>query len=302
MAGAAAPTASSGAGAVARRVIRALARREALTGTAKEIMLAAFHLAAYPLGYMPFSGPRQVMTVPSEEPPSDIDPLHTPVIMVHGWVHNRSAFLVMARALRRAGFAHVYSLNYSSVTDTIESAAAALSEVVDETLERTGAKRCVLIGHSMGGVVARCYVQRFGGFDTVDTVVSLGTPHRGTHAASIGVGTAIRQLRPGSRLLQSLEETARPSQVRWISFYSDLDVLIMPAINAKLVHPALDAINIRVRDTGHLSMLLSDDVLGTLVEVLTSPGNPAAEQETARLRSRSQDPTLRPRETDSTPA
>lgn len=296
-----APTTSSGAGDVTRRVIRALARREALTGTVKEIMLAAFHLAAYPLGYLPFSGPRQVMTIPHEQPPSDIDPLHTPVIMLHGWVHNRSAFLVMARALRRAGFAHVYSLNYSSVTDTIESAAAALADVVDETLEQTGAERCVLIGHSMGGVVARCYVQRFGGFDTVDTVVSLGTPHRGTHAAMVGVGTAVRQLRPGSPLLQSLEETARPSNVRWISFYSDLDLLIMPAINAKLVHPALDAINIRVRDTGHLSMLLSDDVLGTLVEVLTSPGNPAAEQEAARLRG-SQQPAVRARKPDSTPA
>ena len=283
------PALAPGPDEVARTIVRALARREAVTGTLKEVFLSAFHVAAYPLGWLPVSGPRRVVTMPPVEPSSNIDPLHTPVIMVHGWVHNRSAFLVMTRALQRAGFSHVQGFNYSSITHTVEGAAATLADVVDATLQRTGAGKCVLVGHSMGGVVARCYTQRFGGYDKVDTVATIGAPHRGTHTATLGFGTAVRQLRPGSRLLQSLEETARPSGVRWISFYSDLDVLVMPAANGKLVHPALQAINIRVRDTGHLSMLMSDDVIGTLVQLLTAPGNAAASQEAARLKSRARD-------------
>lgn len=259
---------------VVERTVRSLLRPRALAGTARELLFGAFHVAAYPLGWLPLVGPRQVVTVPVDQPPSDIDPLHTPVVLVHGWVHNRSAFIVMARALRRAGFRHVLSFGYSSLTETVEGAAATLAEVVDETLDRTGAPKCVLVGHSMGGIVARCYVQRFGGYDRVDTVATIGTAHRGTQAALLGVGAGVRQLRPGSALMRSLEESARPSQVRWISLYSDLDLLVAPAANGKLIHPALSAINIRIRDTGHLSMLVSDEVLGTLVELLTAPGSP----------------------------
>jgi pimeloyl-ACP methyl ester carboxylesterase len=273
-------------GDVVRRTIRTLARPAAFTGTMREVLLGAFHVATYPLGWLSVTGPRRVVTVPPEQPSSNIDPLRTPVILVHGWVHNRSAFLVMARALRRAGFSHVHSFNYSSVTGTIEDAAATLGDVVDATLARTGADRCVLVGHSMGGIVARCYTQRFGGYDKVDTVATIGAPHRGTYTAALGFGAAVRQLQPGSGLLRSLEESARPSGVRWVSFYSDLDLLVAPAVNGKLIHPALSAINIRVRDTGHLSMLLSEDVLGSLIEFLTAPGDPAAAEEADRLRDR----------------
>ena len=253
---------------------RAFVRPRGLAGTVRELVFGAFSVATYPLGWLPLGGPRRVVSGPPEQPPSDIDPLHTPVILVHGWVHNRSAFLVMARTLRRAGFRHVHSFNYSSITESVEGAAATLADVVDETLQATGAPRCVLVGHSMGGVVARCYVQRFGGYERVDTIATIGTAHRGTHVASLGFGAAVRQLRPGSELMRSLEATARPSQVRWISFYSDLDLLVAPPAHGKLIHPALSAMNIRIRDTGHLSLLVSDEVLRTLVELLTSSDEP----------------------------
>lgn len=274
---------ASGSDDIAGRAVRALARREAMSGTLREVMLSAFHLATYPLGLLPVAGPSRVVTLPPTDPASDIDPLSTPVILVHGWVHNRSAFLMMSRALRRAGFSHVHAFNYSSLTDTIEAAASTLAAVVERTLEETGAQKCALVGHSMGGIVARSYTQQFGGYSKVDTVVTIGTGHRGTHTAHLGFGPAVRQLRPGSPLMRSLEESARPSSVRWISFYSDLDLLVIPADSGKLVHPALGAINIRVRDTGHLSMLLSDDVIGTLVELFTAPDNAAAQHEAARL-------------------
>lgn len=267
-----------------RRTLRALARREAVIGTAREIALSAFHVVTYPLGWLPSRAPAQTVTLPPEGPPSAVDPLRTPVVLVHGWVHNRSAFLVMGRALRRAGFGDVTGYSYSSITGSVEAAAAELAVVVDAALERTGAPRVVLVGHSMGGIVARCYTQRFGGYDTVDTVVTIGTPHRGTWSALLGIHASARQLLPGSPLLRSLEETARPSRVRWISFYSDLDLLVAPAKHGKLVHPALRATNIRVRDVGHLSMLVSDHVVGTLIDLLTAPDDERARAESSRLK------------------
>jgi triacylglycerol lipase len=186
---------------------------------------------------------------------------------VHGYVHNRSAFLWMTRALRRAGFRHVHGLNYNPLRDDIPTIAQMLAVEVDQVLAATGAKRCMVVGHSMGGIVARYYVQILGGHQTVDTVITLASPHRGTYTAQFGLGPAA-DLKPRSELMRTLEETARPTAVRWISYYSDLDFLIQPAVSAKLVHPALQATNIRLRDTGHLSLLLSGEAMRSIVDHL----------------------------------
>jgi hypothetical protein len=42
-------------------------------------------------------------------------------------------------------------------------------------------------------------------------------------------------------------------------------------VSAKLLHPALRATNVRVRDIGHLSLLLSRSVLTDLVHRLEQP-------------------------------
>jgi pimeloyl-ACP methyl ester carboxylesterase len=239
----------------------------------RELALSALSLAAYPLGLVASElneDPRPLPRGAEVHPALLADPASAqiPVVLVHGWVHNRSAFIWMTRALRRAGFRHVHGLNYNPVRDDIETIAAMLAVEVDRVLAITGAPRCMLVGHSMGGIVARYYTQILDGDRTVDTVITLGTPHRGTYLARLGLGIAARQLQPRSPLLRLLEETARPSPVRWIAYYSDLDFMVAPAVNAKLVHPALAATNIRTRDTGHLSLLLSGEVLRSVIDHL----------------------------------
>lgn len=252
---------------------RTLLRPTAWTGAAREVALAALHLATYPSGLVdqPLAPEihrpvRRVEAHPSllSAPERAI----TPVVLVHGWVHNRSAFIWMTRALRRAGFRHVVGLNYNPLRHGVPELADLLAAEVDDILALTGAERCMIVAHSMGGVIARYYVQVLGGHHRVDTVVTLGTPHRGTYTAHLGIGPAARQLLPRSPLMRRLEETARPSAVRWIAYYSDLDLLVTPAVNVKLVHPALAATNVRARDTGHLSLLLSAEVLRSVVNNL----------------------------------
>ena len=62
-----------------------------------------------------------------------------------------------------------------------------------------------VVGHSLGGVVARYYVQRMGGDARVHTVCTLGSPHAGTWAAHLLPTALVRQLRPGSDLMQELD-------------------------------------------------------------------------------------------------
>jgi hypothetical protein len=85
------------------------------------------------------------------------------------------------------------------------------------------------------------------------------------------VGRILEQCRPDSEYLRRLDRSARPGLARWIAYYSDLDFMITPAVSAKLLHPALRATNVRVRDIGHLSLLLSRSVLTDLVHRLEQP-------------------------------
>ncbi|MGI8874887.1 MAG: esterase/lipase family protein [Egibacteraceae bacterium] len=255
-----------------RDAARSVARPSAWMGAARELALSAFHIATYPLGiatadlaYEPAT-PRRVEPHPALL--ADPDAADVPVVLVHGYFHNRSAFLIMTRALHRAGFRHVHGLNYNPLRHDCAELAAMLAIEVERVLDATGQQRCVLVGHSMGGIVARLFVQELAAPGTVDTVVTLGSPHRGSYTAHLGFGPAAAELRPRSRLLRRLEEGARPSGTRWIAYYSDLDLMVTPAVNAKLVHPAVEATNIALRDTGHLSLLLSGEALRSVVDHL----------------------------------
>lgn len=258
--------AASLAGALQRQMgaaVRSALRPAAYVGLMREMMLTSVHATTYPLGLLP--------PTPFTHQPVHPHVQHRPVILVHGWVHNRSAFVLMQRALRRAGLGPMHTFEYSSITSDLTQVAQRLAPVVEQVVSHARARSCVLIGHSMGGLVARQYVQELGGHDLVDTVVTMGTPHRGTYTAWLGMGRAIEQCRPGSAYLTRLEQTTRPGLARWIAYYSDLDFMITPAVSAKLLTPGLDATNVRIRDIGHLSLLLSRSVLGDLLTRLEEP-------------------------------
>jgi triacylglycerol esterase/lipase EstA (alpha/beta hydrolase family) len=131
-------------------------------------------------------------------------------------------------------------------------------------LDSTGAAKVHLVGHSLGGLLSRLYIQQYGGDDTVHTCITLGTPHQGTYTALMGRGKTARALRPGSELITRLEATAREVPVRFLSYYSNLDALVVPASSAKLTHPALHATNILVKDHGHLSVLMSSPLIHSI--------------------------------------
>ncbi|HWH31983.1 MAG TPA: alpha/beta fold hydrolase [Egibacteraceae bacterium] len=279
-------TAHAAGGRQAAALARTLVRPRAYLGTARELAIGAFSLATYPLGMRAPVAPAPLRYAPARAEQRSLMTLApevawTPIVLVHGYFHNRSAFLAMSRSLRRAGFQYVHTMNYNPLAADVPALAEQLREEVQRVLDATGAEQVQIVGHSMGGVVARTYVQMHGGDEHVDTVVSLGSPHRGTYSAHLGMGPAARQLRPGSAFLRTLESSARPGPVRWISYYSDLDAMVIPASSAKLVHPALKAVNVRTRDTGHLSLLVRGEVLRGLVGYLSDPwagrgGAPAA--------------------------
>jgi pimeloyl-ACP methyl ester carboxylesterase len=84
--------------------------------------------------------------------------------------------------------------------------------------------KLVLIGHSMGGIVARYFLECLGGWESTRTLITLGTPHRGSlnavdflvHGLKKGIGPLGLDLSP---LLSSF-----PSVYQLLPIYPCIDV------------------------------------------------------------------------------
>lgn len=252
-----------------------------LKSTALELVILAGHLLLYPSGVAqerranPVRPPADAPRLPAHEKP--------PVLLLHGFIDNRSIFVLLRRALARHGGRRVESLNYSPLTCDIPTAAALLGRHVEEICERTGRSRIDVVGHSLGGLIARYYVQRLGGDARIRTLVTLGTPHGGTRVAPLAdAHPIVRQMRPGSTVIEELKEPAPDCRTQFVSFWSDLDQIMAPLETACVDHPDLVAQNVRVTGIGHLALPVHPAVANGIRQALdlADPGADATEAPT----------------------
>jgi pimeloyl-ACP methyl ester carboxylesterase len=194
-------------------------------------------------------------------------PGHLPVLLVHGYGGSKTDWLRLQRALGRAGFDHVRTFEYDSLTTPIPQLARQLGAAARRLAEAAGTDGVHLIGHSLGGIVVR-YAVTVGGLDElVHGAVTIASPHGGCRLALAGIGPAAAQIRPGSAVLRQLEATARPGHARWAAFTSEAD-LVVPARRARIRPAALGAVNVVIPGEGHLSILQSPRLAARLVEHL----------------------------------
>lgn len=193
-----------------------------------------------------------------------------PVLFVHGLADRASIFTRLRDGLRDCGAGPFVTVTYNAFHPDIPTAARALGEQVDRVRERCGGRPVCVIGHSLGGLIVRYYIQRLGGDAHVPLAITLATPHTGTALALWGIAhPLLRQLRPGSPLLTELGQACKGCRTRFISFYSDLDEAVIPTSRGRLDHPDLKARNILVHGVGHLMLALDRTVIDEIRAVLT---------------------------------
>ena len=273
-----------------RYALRTFGTRAGLWGLIKEGAWLAAHIAVYPGGALreqlePADGYRTDPLSPLRRSLVVTDPeaAGTPILLIHGIMDNRSVFTVFRRALHRRGFGVVHAVNYGLFTGDVRHAAHELQGHVERLCEATGADKVHIVGHSLGGVIARYFVQRMGGSARVDTLVTLGSPHAGTLGAYL-IPTALgRQLRPGSPPLTELEQPAPGCTTRFLAVWSRMDQVVVPQRNARLRHPDLDVAQLELHDVGHFALPLDGRVVRWVVDALSRRDAPWRHDDPRRL-------------------
>ncbi len=126
-----------------------------------EIAAAGALIGSYPLDWLVKKGE-----------PYFCEPSSEPVILLHGFGGSRSNLLALAAYIRLAGFDNVSFFEYPRWQTLVDSAAQ-LGRVVQEKSGGTGVH---LIGHSLGGTVARRYAAD-APRGAVRSLVTLGSPY-----------------------------------------------------------------------------------------------------------------------------
>lgn len=174
-----------------------------------------------------------------------------PVVLLHGFGQGNANFLVLGNRLHRAGLGPLYGFEYWTL-GKVTTAARRLGVLVEEVCARHGAAKVDLVGHSMGGVVARTYVSLFGGAERVRHLVTIGSPHHGTSMAKLGLGWPTVELDASSELLRTLA-AAPPPGVEVTCIWSRADGLVSTRREASVPF----AEELVYEDLGHLSLLFS---------------------------------------------
>lgn len=188
----------------------------------------------------------------------------TPVLLVHGYACNSSSMWWHERQLKKAGY-QARAVSYRPPIANVHKLIPQVKEHIRQMLKETGAKKIHYVCHSMGGVIARAILMDEEFAHRIDKVVCLGSPHHGTHAASLislFVRGAIPQMTYECEYIRSL-----PQEFDCVSFYgicSQMDNLVLPVTSAVLPSAKSYAVDY----LGHCALLYSPTVSRLVLDCL----------------------------------
>lgn len=213
-----------------------------------------------------------------------------PVLLVPGFLAGDSSLGPMSRTLRHQGF-RTYRADIRANVGCTLAAAAQLEERLEELSQRRGSK-VRIVGHSLGGMLARGVAARRP--DLVAGIVTMGSPMLapGAHHASLArsVDLLVRLNRAGMRNLmaedcvagrcaQASFDQARavlPAEVEFTAIYSRRDGIVDWRA---CVDPAARAVEVR---SSHVGMAFDPAVIAAVTAALRPLVVPASAVEVDR--------------------
>jgi predicted alpha/beta hydrolase family esterase len=203
------------------------------------------------------------------------------VVFVHGIFASSGVFRPMAFALASEGLApRQVHFDYTPV-GSIDRHARRLTSVIEEARVPGPV---TIVAHSLGGLIARHAMQHLG--LRVDALVTMGTPHRGTAAASPWPWRLARELSPDSVAIASLGATSHRLQRTAVTSVVAGQDMLVDAESATLPGSRL----VVIPGVGHHGVLYAApawDAVRDAIRLVT--GETAAEEARAQVESGSAD-------------
>lgn len=185
------------------------------------------------------------------------------VVFVHGFGATGPVFEPMRAYVEERLGVRTLDFTYGSFT-SFHRVAERLAREIEERVDPRS--RLDLVGHSLGGLLVRWYVQELGGADRVRRVVTLATPHAGTRSARIAPGPLRHALLPDNPVVRRLHHGRhRAAEVEHTALVAGSDLMVTPPASAA----ALPGATVRwFEDIGHNGMLFEPEVLEAVVDAL----------------------------------
>lgn len=183
-------------------------------------------------------------------------PMGPPVVLVHGFFCNAGVWRALLLRCRRPAVAISLEPTYRH----FEGQLRALDAAVDTVLRHSGQPGVILVGHSMGGLLARAYAHQFP--DRVAGYVSVAAPHAGTMLGALVYGREYGPPSPQARWLQRFNaETV--GKVRGVHFHTLDDNIVIPAVHS--ICPTGDN---RRLEGGHLAAICEPGSVDQILRVV----------------------------------
>jgi tetratricopeptide (TPR) repeat protein len=163
-----------------------------------------------------------------------------PVLYVPGFFRCYFLSASIRRRLRRLDF-EVHSVRMPNfAAGDLARAARFLQERMEELRVLLGARRLSVIGQGLGGLAARCAVERLGAEECLGKLIMLGTPNHGSYTMYLfSVFRGARQMLPGNLFLAALNRSyesilSSGKILPYYSLYTPYDLVVVPWTSCRL--------------------------------------------------------------------
>lgn len=211
------------------------------------------------------------------------DPRGTVVVVCGFGATYRSVSAIRKRLLRDGFDVVVLAMSWGDFSDGVYGLthmADRLRDMVRSLSQRKGP--LFIVAHSAGGLVARYFLEKLGGDQLVDGLVTLGTPHRGTWIAALGFLThlvvkakVLWEMLPVSKFIRQLNKSAAPTGMAILSIRSPED-LVCPERSTELPEAWKTSATVRTQELSglsHMDFLISKECYQAIASYLSEQMN-----------------------------
>lgn len=201
------------------------------------------------------------LTIPRE---SDSD---TAILLIHGLGRNVGDWNWLRKQFEPTN-SWIYTVALSSLDGIDVIAQERIAPKIAEIKKQSGCKHIILIGASMGGLVASYYKENLDNDNSIKGVITLGSPFYGTRIAAARTGTCSRQMCPDSNFLESLLSKINEHPEFYYQVASKFDEVVFPW-NSALLKNSDKSQQFILSFEGHLGLLHNNNVAAQLSQWVT---------------------------------